>query len=195
MATPSMRRPIAYTGPNRCRRCTVLNLALLGVGVATIMIAAGLRPAAMLAAVGTGMIWWRGYLVPGTPWLMQMLPRSLRRRLGRHQATPMDYLQAHGIVETSRDALTLDATFVRSVNDAIVSTDRDTPRATARAALEVALAERLPLDEPGIDHEGIIAVLSLWFERCPTCAEALVPASACCGGDTPWHCPNCVGMD
>ncbi|MGZ0746876.1 hypothetical protein [Haloparvum sp. AD34] len=56
----------AYTGPNRCTPCTVVNVVLaaaLGVGLGAF--APPLGAGAFL--VGLGSIYFRGYLVPGTP--------------------------------------------------------------------------------------------------------------------------------
>lgn len=62
----SLRRP-EYTGENRCAPCTIVNL-LFGVGVAA---AAGVLVARWIGlavlAVALGSIYFRGYLVPGTP--------------------------------------------------------------------------------------------------------------------------------
>ena len=60
-----LRRP-EYTGPNRCRACTVVNAVVLLVAVAIV----GLRspPVAVgVGVLGTAGIWLRGYLIPFTP--------------------------------------------------------------------------------------------------------------------------------
>ena len=69
-AVAALRQP-EYTGENRCLPCTVLNVALVAaVGVA---VGAWLAPAAGIAivVVGSGVIYVRGYVVPGTPMLTQ----------------------------------------------------------------------------------------------------------------------------
>lgn len=64
-ALDSVRKP-AYTGSNRCWPCTVVNLGLLAVAC----LAVGLLAwplAVVLGAVGAGVVYLRGYLVPYTP--------------------------------------------------------------------------------------------------------------------------------
>ncbi len=75
-----LRAP-AYTGENRCRPCTVLNsliaLVIAG-GVALISI-----PLAVVAVVVfAGVILFRGYLIPGTPTLVQFLPDVVHDAIG-----------------------------------------------------------------------------------------------------------------
>lgn len=56
----------SYTGENRCTPCTVVNVALaaaLGVGLGVVAPPVG----AAAFVVGLGSIYFRGYLVPGTP--------------------------------------------------------------------------------------------------------------------------------
>lgn len=85
-----IRRP-EYTGENRCTPCTVVN-----VGIAVLLSGAlGLgRPALAPVALGISLavIYLRGYLVPGTPWLTKRyLPDRVLRRFeeahGRGDAT------------------------------------------------------------------------------------------------------------
>lgn len=62
-----LRNP-EYTGDNRCTPCTVVNVAItavLGAAVAVVSVPA----AAVVAVVGMAAIYFRGYLVPGTPTL------------------------------------------------------------------------------------------------------------------------------
>lgn len=73
-AVASLRRP-AYTGENRCVPCTAVNL-VIAVGLAAglgIVVPAGTIASAAVGAAGLGLsvavIYLRGYLVPGTPWL------------------------------------------------------------------------------------------------------------------------------
>lgn len=78
-----------HTGKNRCHPCTVVNLIIAAA------IAGGVhRVSASLGAVvfvtAIGVIYLRGYLVPGTPWLTQRyLPASLLVLFGktRHEGT------------------------------------------------------------------------------------------------------------
>ncbi|GAA0279855.1 hypothetical protein [Halobacterium noricense] len=65
-ALSGLRNP-AYTGENRCLPCTVLNLVLVAVLVVPILRFLGLPAATLVAAIGAGVVWVRGYLVPYTP--------------------------------------------------------------------------------------------------------------------------------
>lgn len=64
-----IREP-AYTGENRCIPCTTVNvgIALVGSGLLA-LVAVELAATAFL--VSLALIYLRGYLVPGTPWLTQ----------------------------------------------------------------------------------------------------------------------------
>lgn len=80
-----------YTGENRCLPCTVLNTAIaafVGSVVALASLAAGV---VALASLATGVvvfaacllvIVFRGYLVPGTPTLVQYLPERVHDAIG-----------------------------------------------------------------------------------------------------------------
>ncbi|WP_435181984.1 hypothetical protein [Halorussus sp. AFM4] len=60
-----------YTGENRCMPCTAVNVGIAAVGSGVVSAAA--RPLAGAAAFGLslGVIYLRGYLVPGTPTLTE----------------------------------------------------------------------------------------------------------------------------
>jgi hypothetical protein len=83
-----LRRP-EYTGENRCLPCTVVNvcLTLVAAAVATVV----LTPLGGLVVLvgGLGTIYFRGYLVPGTPtltaryfppWLLELFGKELELR-------------------------------------------------------------------------------------------------------------------
>jgi hypothetical protein len=76
------RRP-EYTGENRCSPCTALNLFLAAVLGA--VVSRRSKPAgAAVAAVSVGVIYLRGYLVPGTPELTRRyLPPAVLRLFGK----------------------------------------------------------------------------------------------------------------
>ncbi len=63
---PDVRRS-EYTGADRCWPCTVVNVALVGVGGATLAVVASPILGAAAAVVGLALVWLRGYLIPGTP--------------------------------------------------------------------------------------------------------------------------------
>jgi hypothetical protein len=86
-----LRRP-EYTGENRCMACTYVNVFLAICGTALLLAVAtqlfGLVPALATAAAFAGLaaasIWFRGYLVPGTPSLTKRyFPDAVLRRFGK----------------------------------------------------------------------------------------------------------------
>lgn len=80
-----LRRP-EYTGRNRCPLCTVVNLALAAVltgVVALLSVPAGV----VTAAIAVTLIYFRGYLVPGTPELTKRyLPGQILTAFGKRTA-------------------------------------------------------------------------------------------------------------
>lgn len=59
-------RPLAHTGDDRCRPCTVVNVAI--VAIAALLLGRRRRGAGLaVAAVGLLVVWLRGYVVPFTP--------------------------------------------------------------------------------------------------------------------------------
>ncbi len=70
-----------YTGENRCLPCTILNTGIavaLGVTVALVSVYTAL----VVVAVSVLAITFRGYLVPGTPTLVQYLPDRVHEAIG-----------------------------------------------------------------------------------------------------------------
>ncbi|MFB6073656.1 MAG: hypothetical protein ABEJ89_01435, partial [Haloarculaceae archaeon] len=95
-AVRGLRNP-EYTGENRCSPCTVVNLLIggvLAVAVAAILrattgISAGLLGGGLVLFVSLGAIYFRGYLVPGTPTLTKRyFPAWLLAAFGKDPATP-----------------------------------------------------------------------------------------------------------
>lgn len=84
-AVERLRRP-EYTGENRCRACTAVNVAIA-------MVASGLLGLAspplgiVTFAVSVALIYIRGYLVPGTPEMTRRyLPERILRYFDEHPA-------------------------------------------------------------------------------------------------------------
>lgn len=87
-----LRRP-EYTGENRCLPCTVVNLVIaiaLGGGVAALFVIAGrgteqaVLSGGVVVAASAGLIYLRGYLIPGTPTLTKRyMPPWLLRLFGK----------------------------------------------------------------------------------------------------------------
>jgi len=80
----------SYTGVNRCTPCTVVNVALaglLGLGLGVVAPPVG----AVAFVVGLGSIYFRGYLVPGTPELTKRyFPDWLLARFDKLDEPPVD---------------------------------------------------------------------------------------------------------
>lgn len=85
-----VRRP-EYTGPNRCVPCTVLNVAI--AVVLSALVAVLFPPAgAALLVVSVLSIYFRGYLIPGTPELTKRyLPASIRDRFDDHETDEQEW--------------------------------------------------------------------------------------------------------
>lgn len=60
-------RAETHTGENRCWPCTLVNLALLGLLTLFVAVRNRRAAAAVVATLGVGVIYLRGYLVPYTP--------------------------------------------------------------------------------------------------------------------------------
>jgi len=81
-----LRRP-EYTGENRCRACTVVNVVALAVLV--VIVGVWTPPIALaVGLLGAAAIWLRGYLVPYTP---QFAPRLVSRLPARLSSTFFDH--------------------------------------------------------------------------------------------------------
>ncbi|AUX10379.1 hypothetical protein AArcSl_2764 [Halalkaliarchaeum desulfuricum] len=87
-----LRQP-EYTGENRCLPCTVVNLGIataLGIGVTGVLVSSGTTielssvVGGAIIAVSAGLIYLRGYLVPGTPTLTKRyMPLWMLRLFGK----------------------------------------------------------------------------------------------------------------
>lgn len=79
-----------YTGENRCMPCTVVNL-LIAVGLATIASLVTVELGAVVLFLSILAIYFRGYLVPGTPTLTKRyLPNRLLAAFDKHPAHETD---------------------------------------------------------------------------------------------------------
>ena len=70
-----------YTGENRCLPCTILNTTIAAVMAGAVALVS-LSVAAALFALSLVVIFFRGYLVPGTPTLVQYLPAWVHEQIG-----------------------------------------------------------------------------------------------------------------
>lgn len=109
-----LRRP-EYTGENRCLPCTALNTAIsvvLAVLLAIVWVPLGIASFLVFA----GAIYFRGYLIPGTPTITQRyFPEWILRAFGKEP------------VEVTRPAGTTEATDPKAVTpDTEAETDAET---------------------------------------------------------------------
>lgn len=82
-----VRKP-EYTGENRCEPCTVLNLSIAAI-VSLALTRRSYASGAVAACISIGLIYLRGYLVPGTPTLTkQFMPPAVLRWFGKPPGAP-----------------------------------------------------------------------------------------------------------
>ena len=173
-----LRRP-QYTGENRCLPCTVLNTiiavvlsAILAVALSTILAVTTswlVGVATLIACLGA--IYFRGYLVPGTPTVTKRyLPERIHRLFGTHHgevedspdhvgspdttadlddADPETLLRATGLVEdcSDDDDLCLDSGFREGWRQRMRSLETDEARIEK-------LAERLGIEADRLELDG-----------------------------------------
>lgn len=146
-AVDALRQP-EFTGENRCLPCTVLNVVLVAVGA--LALGAWLEPAAGIAAVcvGLGLVYLRGYVVPGTPVLTRrFLPDAVLAYFehGGPETTPpakngdsqfdpeAELLEAGALSPClDRDDLCLDSLFRRTWRSEMPSAAEDLDDAAAQ---------------------------------------------------------------
>lgn len=144
-------RKSAYTGENRCWPCTAVNVVAVALLSAVVALAGSLEGASAVGAVGLVAVWLRGYVVPGTPQLVQFLPAAVLRRFGK--ATPSDG-PSTGIVPTIREA-----DLVATDTDGSVRLPDEIQAQYAERARELAL-DRERLREAVVDAFPVVATVS-----------------------------------
>ena len=96
-----------YTGPNRCWPCTALNVGVVLLGGVALTVLGGATAALPAVVVGLAVIWFRGYLVPGTPRLGRNLPEPVRSWFGSHdpvtQLSATDALVTAGVLDENAE--------------------------------------------------------------------------------------------
>ncbi len=158
-----------YTGENRCYPCTVVNLAIAAL-LALLVIAGaawanlltlGLIAGGVVVLVSVLLIYFRGYLVPGTPALTKRyLPFRVLTLFGKEQAhseqtleiDPEQELRAAGILEPCEtgDDLCLTARFADDWQAEIERLDeRPIDRDSLQTVLEVTGGDLTFEDYPG----------------------------------------------
>lgn len=159
-----------YTGENRCIPCTIVNLVIaagLAVVVAyALVVAAGPTAAAAgglaTAAVSVGAIYFRGYLVPGTPTLTKRyFPDRVLRWFDKapepeppaREVDPEEVLLEAGLVEPceDRDDLCLDGSLRSAWREEIhrLRDDEDAMRARIATLVDVEQDSVAILDKRG----------------------------------------------
>lgn len=82
-----LREP-RYTGENRCRPCTPLNVAVVALSGAAPAVVRGTLSALPVVVAGLVAVGLRGYSLPGTPRVGSRRPGPVRSRFGGHDPDP-----------------------------------------------------------------------------------------------------------
>ena len=131
-----------YTGANRCVPCTVLN-GILALALTAAAAVFGPVAAAVVLVASLGSIYYRGYLVPGTPELTKRyLPDRVLRLFGKAPEGPRDGWEE---VSTARSGEVTVTTFEPdgTVDETIGQAGSD-----ADEAADAETAEQVDADEP-----------------------------------------------
>ncbi len=127
-----IRRP-EYTGENRCLPCTALNVAIAFLATA---LAAPLGPVAVVVVflASMGSIYFRGYLIPGTPTLTKRyLPDPILELFDKGPSGPREGWEEADepvVAETSETAESRDAADTDASRRATVDESADTDETT-----------------------------------------------------------------
>lgn len=151
LGRPRLRQP-EYTGRNRCVPCTILNVTIaVGVSVALALWSRWIAMA--VGVVALLLIYFRGYLIPGTPALTkQYVPTWLLARFGKDQPTfgtetdPGSVLSEVGLLCPTPDGsdIRLDPTFAATW---ITRTGEFLDSESEDEAAALAAALDLPVDD------------------------------------------------
>jgi hypothetical protein len=149
-----------YTGENRCWPCTVVNLGIAAVlcGAAALL---SVELSGVLLGLSLAAIYFKGYLVPGTPTLTtRYLPEPVLRAFGKEPATPRDpaadqeWETVQRVKEHRENAVDLD----EYLHEAGVVTGEGTER-TLTDEFRSALRERVDPNAPDSAVRGGLATL------------------------------------
>jgi len=163
MDRPRLRRP-EYTGQNRCRACTAVNVAVLVAAVVGIGVVARPLPAAAVGVVGAAAIALRGYLVPFTPRFAPALVDPLPGGVFAHDAPA----NSDALSDLDGDAADPDAVLRALVEAGVVTADGD--RLGVTHAFEAAWRDRMNALADA-DDDGLAAAAR---ESTPVVASARV---------------------
>ena len=180
--TDRLKNP-KYTGENRCLPCTAVNVVLavvLAVVLGLIVDGTSARSSVIGPVVFVGslvIIYLRGYLIPGTPWLTKRyLPEWVLKTFDKAEThtestlDPESELRELGLVEIDAeiDDLALTSVFTDAWFEAIAN------RTTSDAAIEMGVATLLAIDPEDLEvaeqvtsftaiHDG--TVVARWESR------------------------------
>ncbi|QIB75646.1 hypothetical protein G3I44_15940 [Halogeometricum borinquense] len=181
----TLRQP-EYTGENRCEPCTVLNLviaALLGSFVARKSKLGGW----VAVTVSVGLIYLRGYLIPGTPTLTkQYLPPTLLRWFGKD--TEPDIATGFAGLEAADESTTGAAQEATQTDEAATMEDATTSDTDSTTAEQLSSSD--DLEDFFVAH-GILELCAdaddlcltdsfeaAWFEEIETLVDEEIPTEA-----------------
>jgi len=182
-----LRRP-EYTGENRCRPCTAVNLTIIAVVGAVIAVWSAVA-AVLAVAAGLAVLALRGYVVPGTPQFAPRLVEPLPLDFGHTEPSRetdtlsdmsdgledldpgavLESLVAAGIIEDDGEQLFLNDAFREAWTDRM---------ATLRAADESEFLARVETASPvdveaqlHDDHVLLAGSRDIWLRRAVAIAE------------------------
>ncbi|WP_144798207.1 hypothetical protein [Halorubrum depositum] len=138
-----------HTGENRCLPCTLVNA--VGVAVAAALLSRRRRSLGLLvAAVGAAAVWFRGYVVPGTPRFAPRLVEPLPIDVGPDHP---DDLDSGSLAADGPNSLDDERPDVTDAHGDVADAHGD---ATAEDAADAEGADGAPPDDPAdVDSEGV----------------------------------------
>jgi hypothetical protein len=178
-----LRRP-EYTGENRCLPCTVVNVCIAAVVAAAVGLATPVGGVAVLA-VGLTAIYFRGYLVPGTPTLTaRYFPKRVLELFGKEPLLPDSLAPVEGTaVRATPEGGRLTRSFESAWNDRI-----DEMRAEGVDDADVATLLGVP-EASGVKGDVAYVVdgaLRQWLSESALIADAAAGAVLAEMGDERW---------
>lgn len=160
-ALDRVRRP-EYTGENRCVPCTVVN-ALLALVMGALASIVAYELAVVVVACSLGIIYLRGYLVPGTPTLTERyLPDRLLAVFDTHPTNDSEWETLEKLEAERRNAVDPE----RFLTDADVVERSDDAEYAFTDSFAVLLDRRLEqFGTDGVDHRAVADVLGVQPEE------------------------------
>lgn len=125
-----------YTGSNRCWKCTGFNLLLTALG-ATVLGFVNVLASGLLAVLGVGSIYFRGYLIPGTPTLTKRyLPSDVLHWFGHSRAEPGEAIETvlldAGVLREGEEDHHLDPDFETEWHETVAAMRDESPETLVR---------------------------------------------------------------